>query len=1137
MILLHISSLDGRAVLWAERSRDEQSGERVSSNRKPSGARLKKFPYDAGEDGLKLLHQQWGDAVPPVTHTEKAIAWLPTVDGKAVASSPLISQPADSKDEAVIRPWRITIFELSMLGLVHLLCCSKENRRVARGVILGNDVLFWRTVMRFAGSLVARQHYLPGICEAGESFHAQWQPVFLGADKERFDLLSKAMPPVIHALTWGKLKKPPTTVRYRLLTDMIFGFVDYFVSSTFADERSTTPWLSPRKAPKHSRHSESFHSQWLDALRTPGSILRGDARVLAELKEQVAEWRRPIDRISRSRFRLCFRLNEHDSVCPSERGAVRCKSPGKGAPKDEWRVEYLLQHQDDPSLLLPVKQLWKGEDGAYSKNVGHEVREYLLSSLGQASALSRHVQESLKHTAPDGYILDTTGAHEFLTQQALVFEQAGFRVFLPAWWTRKGTKLRFTAHVKVKSPAMKVAGDLSIDTIVAFNWQVALGDEILTPEELERLARLKAPLVRLRGQWVELNAEEIRAAIEFWKEHPAESRTVKEILRMKLGAAAPLHGLDFSGVTATGWVDDMLRKLEGDSILEELQPPSKLSGILRPYQIRGYSWMAYLTQLGFGACLADDMGLGKTVQALALVQRDWANGNHNPVLIVCPTSVVNNWRKEASRFTPGLPVMVHHGASRSRGEAFKAKVKDNAIVISTYSLLNRDHEHLEKISWRGIVVDEAQNIKNAETKQARVARALTAEYRLALTGTPVENNVGDLWSMMEFLNPGFLGSQAEFKRKYFVPIHTGTDPDAAERLRTATGPFILRRLKTDKTIISDLPEKMEMKVFCTLTKEQASLYESVLKDLGERLKSSEGIERKGLILATLSKLKQVCNHPAHFLKDNSGIPGRSGKVARLSEMLEEIVEVGDKALVFSQFAEMGSILKKHLQETFGREMLFLHGGVPRKPSPTVPAVILVVGVNGTGKTTSIAKLAHRFSTRGARVLLAAGDTFRAAAIDQLQVWAKRIDVPVVAHAPGADPSAVVWDAMDAAAARGTDVVIVDTAGRLHTKSNLMDELAKIRRTIAKRLPEAQPEVAFVLDATTGQNGLAQARSFHESAGLTGIILTKLDSTSKGGIAFAIEQALGVPVLFVGVGERVDDLLDFDPNAFAQALFA
>jgi fused signal recognition particle receptor len=210
---------------------------------------------------------------------------------------------------------------------------------------------------------------------------------------------------------------------------------------------------------------------------------------------------------------------------------------------------------------------------------------------------------------------------------------------------------------------------------------------------------------------------------------------------------------------------------------------------------------------------------------------------------------------------------------------------------------------------------------------------------------------------------------------------------------------------------------------------------------------------------------------------------------------------------------------------------------PRIPAAGVPAVVLVVGVNGTGKTTTIAKLAHRFSTRGAKVLLAAGDTFRAAAIEQLQAWAGRVGVPVVAHAPGADPSAVVYDALDAALARDIDVVIVDTAGRLHTKTNLMDELAKMRRTITKRIPQAEPEVLLILDATTGQNGLAQARAFHASAALNGIALTKLDSTARGGIAFAIENALNVPVLFVGVGEKLDDLLDFHPNAFVEALFA
>ena len=252
------------------------------------------------------------------------------------------------------------------------------------------------------------------------------------------------------------------------------------------------------------------------------------------------------------------------------------------------------------------------------------------------------------------------------------------------------------------------------------------------------------------------------------------------------------------------------------------------------------------------------------------------------------------------------------------------------MVISSYALVHRDFETLKEVPWAGVVLDEAQNIKNPETKQAKAVRALQPDYRIALTGTPVENNVGDLWSIMEFLNPGFLGTQSDFKKTFFIPIQASRDPEAVKKLKHLTGPFILRRLKTDKTIIADLPEKMEMKVFCTLTKEQASLYAAVVDEMARKLDSAEGIQRKGMILATLSKLKQVCNHPAQFLGDNSPIPGRSGKLARLTEMLEEMIAVGDRALVFTQFSEMGGILQRYLQEMFGREVLFLHGAVPKK---------------------------------------------------------------------------------------------------------------------------------------------------------------------------------------------------------------
>ncbi|MHC5541153.1 DEAD/DEAH box helicase, partial [Singulisphaera rosea] len=421
-------------------------------------------------------------------------------------------------------------------------------------------------------------------------------------------------------------------------------------------------------------------------------------------------------------------------------------------------------------------------------------------------------------------------------------------------------------------------------------------------------------------------------------------------------------GLAFEGVEATGWFADLLGQLQGRDGFEMLEVPKDFRGSLRPYQARGYSWLGFLKRWGFGACLADDMGLGKTVQTLAMVERDWeADPNkRRPTLLVCPMSVVGNWQKEAAKFTPKLPVMVHHGLERTKGAAFKKEAMKHALVLSSFSLLHRDFDLLKAVPWSGVILDEAQNIKNPETKQSKAARALAADYRVALTGTPVENHVGDLWSIMEFLNPGHLGTQAEFKRSFHIPIQVNRDPEAAKQLQRLSGPFILRRLKTDKSIIADLPDKQEMKVYCTLTKEQASLYEAVVAQASEDLDTSEGIRKKGVVLATLSKLKQVCNHPAQFLGDNSAIPGRSGKLARLTEMLDEALSAGDRALVFSQFAEMGEILRRHLQETFGREVLFLHGGTSKKqrdvmverfqdPSDDAPPIfVLSLKAGGTG---------------------------------------------------------------------------------------------------------------------------------------------------------------------------------------------
>lgn len=891
MIILHAGFFENQLHLWGEASE--------SASTKPR-AKSKGYKYDAGAGQLiAALEAIIGGIDLRPSDFEAAAVWLPTVNGEPCPSNPLINEMPAGKP--VIAAWPVQSLAMTIAEAVDLLC----RPALTAGVIAGPGVVFWTNALRLAGALVARQQFLPTLEAVDDFYRARWAPVLAGADAQRLGMLAKSMPQACRAMSSHNEKTAPDRPALEVLRDFLDEAVDYLVR------------LGLEEKPATRKRAESAHDQWLAALRAADGVIEKANKEMAALAEQVREWRRPLAISVAAPYRLCFRLEE-----PADNAK---KSPA-------WHVRYLLQATDDPSLLLPAAEAWepKGRAAALLKRNGTNPRQYLLSALGQAAGLSERIEQSLKTAAPGGYDLDASAAHEFLSEKAWLLEQAGFGVMLPAWWTRKGTKLKLGARAQVKSPKLQASAGLTLDRVLQFNWEIALGGETLSMKELMALAKLKEPLVKIRGQWVELNPEEIQAAIDFWKKKSASKTTLRDVAQMAMGKAEVPGGLAFEGVTANGWIAEWLERLDGRRALEELEIPDTFHGTLRPYQRRGVSWLGFLKQWGLGACLADDMGLGKTVQALALIERDRGLGEKRPVLLVCPTSVIGNWQKEAARFTPDLPVMIHHGVTRTKGAAFKKEAQRHAIVLSSYALLQRDIAILETVEWAGVFLDEAQNIKNAETKQSHAARQLKADYRVALTGTPVENNVGDLWSLLEFLNPGWLGTQSEFKRKYFIPIQAERDAEATERLKRMTGPFILRRLKTDKSIIADLPDKLEMKVFCTLTREQASLYEAVVRDAETALEESEGIQRKGLVLATLSKLKQVCNHPAQFLGDASAIAGRSGKVARLTEMLEEALSAGERALIFSQFAEMGAILQKHLQESFGQEVLFLHGGVAKK---------------------------------------------------------------------------------------------------------------------------------------------------------------------------------------------------------------
>jgi SNF2 family DNA or RNA helicase len=649
--------------------------------------------------------------------------------------------------------------------------------------------------------------------------------------------------------------------------------------------------------------------------------------------------------------RTCFRLIEPSPADPD--GPE--DSPDGNA---EWRVELALQSTDDPSLLLPAADIWSGAttDGWAAAGISYP-EEDLLAGLGKASRLFGELDAALQDPAPESVRLDARGALRFLTETGPLLAGAGFGVLLPDWVRRSRLGLKLTTRSRSTGPGSVTSPAFGLGDLVDFRYELAIGDQTLSADELAELARLKVPLVRLRGQWVELDERHLKAALRFLQRSGSGTMPAGDALVAGLGQIAA--DLPVTEVDADGWLGDLLSG-DADQRLAPMTTPASFHGVLRPYQERGLAWLSFLGRLGLGAVLADDMGLGKSPQTLALLQAELDGGTATgPTLLVCPMSLVGNWQREAARFTPGLSVHVHHGADRLSGRELAATVGSADLVITSYGVAARDRSALAAVPWSRLVCDEAQNIKNAHTRQAEAVRSIPARSRIALTGTPVENRLTELWSIMEFACPGLLGPAERFRQRFAIPIERNADAVATEQLRQLTGPFILRRLKTDKSVIADLPDKLEMKVWCNLTPEQASLYQATVDDMMARIEAAEpGIERRGLVLATMAKLKQVCNHPAHFLGDGSRLDGRSGKLARLEEICDELIEAGDRALCFTQYAEFGRMLQPYLAARLGCPVHFLHGGTPKKhrdelvadfQQETGPAVFLLsLKAGGTG---------------------------------------------------------------------------------------------------------------------------------------------------------------------------------------------
>ena len=626
---------------------------------------------------------------------------------------------------------------------------------------------------------------------------------------------------------------------------------------------------------------------------------------------------------------------------------------------EPWEISIHVRSVADPSLIIPAETIWNLPEnhGGFLPPAGY-LKYELQGGIGRMVASSSVLWKHMSGKNPVGCSLNLAEAAEFFGDDLKRVQNRGVTLLLPAWFTDKKFRPRIEVHVR-REGGGHAEGMFGVSELLSFDYRIAIGDDSYSPEEFWEAVKLKAPFVKIGGRWVTCDQDSLSRAIsQFEKRFVKGKANTGDLFYLSLSEISEKE-IPISVHAKDEWVADVLKVLKADVSETSCTVPASFIGTLRPYQEEGLAFLLKCTERGFGACLADDMGLGKTPQTLAWLLYLHEKYPHlPPALLVCPMSVVGNWEREIQNFAPSLKIWIHHGTSRCKGDEFIQIVSSYNLVLTTYHLAARDSDHLKSVHWSAVILDEAQNIKNPHTNQSKAVKELTTARRVALTGTPVENRLLELWSIMDFLNPGYLGSQYAFTGRYVQSIEKDKDPSVTAELRSLIRPFILRRMKTDKHVISDLPEKMESRVYCSLTYEQATLYQAIVNEMAKTLDKSEGIARKGAILASITRLKQVCNHPGLIAKDTEMKPELSGKVRRLFEMLEEVLEGGDSALIFSQYATFAQDLALMMKDRVMAPVLLLTGSTTRKKreqlieqfqTGTEPSIFIIsLKAGGTG---------------------------------------------------------------------------------------------------------------------------------------------------------------------------------------------
>jgi hypothetical protein len=851
---------------------------------------------------------------------------IPSAGGYPLPSASLLGEiPRTNAVTSAMRRWiaeALPVSAVDMSGMRGIFdsreAASGEGLFLERGIMAAFDLRYVMECCSFAVSLLKRGRFLPDIRVSGDmKYEPVWSPVLMGGDATKYERMVRVMPDAIRMR--GGLPGRPESVLHDIFEDFTDGLVRHswihkgsgrvLPAHKIAKaiiENAPAPYSPAREQKRHGKLVSALnpHVLWIRSLGWLGET-DGLSQSLESIYREVREWRERCEWFKHAPFKLIIKF--------------------EGGEEDpaRWRLKYALRRLGEDKIIS-ARDVWNGQGCAAAAETGGYMRRYLLFALGKLGAVFRPIRDSLDLQAPEECPLIHEEAADFLQNLASELPDMGIEVEYPAWRHENSSEMLTIRGVKHD-------GDVPI------KWELFLRGVILSDDEKRAIVHGNSPLVKIRGEWMFISPDRLSSLLHFIACLP---------VRLSSGEAAKLAVSNpfVDGFDGLPELEAVYNALMRGAPLELLDAPRAMNGTLRPYQKRGYSWLSFLSGLGIGACLADDMGLGKTLQTLALVQRQRDLGHVRPVLLVCPTSVIENWKREAERFFPDMRLYIHHGRDRLKGGAFVFQARRSTMVISSYSLLHRDLTLYRSVDWLGVVLDEAQNIKNPDTRQARAARGIKSGWKVALTGTPIENHAGDIWSIMEFLMPGMLGGRRHFTNAYVKPLSPSQDFRALEVLKRAVSPFVMRRLKRDPEILPELPEKIETKVYCGLKKEQIKLYTRVTNELNRDIERSSGIKRKGLVLAGLIRMKQICDHPALVLKDDDFGCERSSKLERLLSLAEEMFETGDRALIFTQYVEMGAILKFQLQERFGHEALFLHGGVPKDARDKMIGVFQ----NGTG---------------------------------------------------------------------------------------------------------------------------------------------------------------------------------------------